>query len=101
MNLQNIKKLLEKEFPHIILEFEKEENTMIFKNIIYAKRFDMGYSWNVHVKLSDDKIIKKIYKCRTYDNVRADFEKELNPTKEVEKEFKKIINLLQIEENLL
>ncbi len=101
MNILALKEKLSKSYPFMQLDFDENENILILKNIISSKRFDMGYGWDCFLHVKDENIIKKVYKLRTYDNIRADFSKEIEPTKEVEKKLKSVLNLLKLKENPL
>lgn len=99
MRILDIKDKLSKKYPFIEIDFDQE--VLILKNIISSKRFDMGYAWDLYLHIKHEQISKKVFKIRTFDNIRANFSKEVKPTDEVENEAEKILDLLQLKENLL
>ncbi len=101
MNTQDIKNKIHTRYPRVQVEFNDDKNILIMKNIVHSKRFDMGYAWDLYAYIKNKKIINKIYKCRTYDNVSVHYEKQLEPTEEVKNIAKEILHLLNVKEDLL
>ncbi len=95
MNIKQLKNKLLKTYPLVEIDFGSK-NELVLKNITSSKRFDMGFAWDCYMYIVDDKIIKKTYKFRTYDNVRADFSKEIKPSEEVEKKLEEILHFLNL-----
>lgn len=96
MTVSEAKKRLKNDFSYIKLEYNSKELLLTLKNLVYSKRFGMGYAWHAFLTLSGNDVVKARFECHTSDTSTGVFHQKLPAPPPVWDELRKVCEVLEL-----
>ncbi len=83
MTINEAKIALKASYPHIKLEYESPTRILTLRNLVFSKRFGMGYAWHAFLTLEDINVVEVRFECHTSDTTSGVFHQALPAPKPI------------------
>lgn len=101
MTVREAKAALKVAYPQIELEYESATRLLVLRNLVYQKRFGMGYAWHAFLTLKDNDIVDAKFECHTNDTTTGVFHQSLPAPKPVWEQLVEVCGVIGLQLKVL